>query len=659
MFVIVASATCILLVVILIAISRGKRPVPASQRTLYASPGRGAGGSITRSISAQNMRPPIRQGLNTKAAAKATFTSTRYEAAKPANSKSLTDRKVKPVIFPPMLVSTEAPAESASFAVAAPHSANPVEATVVPALPPMIEGAVSSPLTDDSATHVCAVPAQEAAEIKEAAPSLAHEASVAETSALPDHQTSEIVERTSIPTTVDGPVSSVTFSAPVQAAAEAVQIPHFLVIEDGASNLTETTPQEAAESEVSQGLIVAGAAEEPRLPSLLAFYGLNQQPFDVTPDPAYLYRSRVHREAYTALSQGIENLRGFMTLIAEPGLGKTTLLHKLMEELQGSARVVFLFQTQCTSSDLLRYLLSELGVEYAGLDTVAMHRKLNELLFQEMLHGRRFVLIVDEAQNLDDSVLETIRLLSDFETTHSKLIQIVLAGQPQLVDTLTRPGLAQLRQRISVLAGLEPLGATETAEYVEHRMRAAGWVGEPIFTRDALALIAERSEGVPRCINNLCFHAMLLGYLHKQDVIDSEIVERVASKMDMELLVRHPQPKAADDQPAIAPYPNNGSSQLARLLVNALAHENQAGPETPSKPKSKPVLSLNGKLTEKLTSQSWGKKNEFRIQVSLERDYSPALPIADHYYCCSFYVSEEQATSLRAGKPIRIKFEQD
>jgi hypothetical protein len=152
---------------------------------------------------------------------------------------------------------------------------------------------------------------------------------------------------------------------------------------------------------------------------------------------------------------------------------------------------------------------------------------------------------------------------------------------------------------------------------------------------------------------------MLLGYLHKQDVIDSEIVERVASKMDLELLVRHPQPKAADDQPAIAPYPNNGSSQLARLLVNALAHENQAGPETPSKPKSKPVLSLNGKLTEKLTSQSWGKTNEFRIQVSLERDYSPALPIADHYYCCSFYVSEEQATSLRAGKPIRIKFEQD
>jgi general secretion pathway protein A len=197
---------------------------------------------------------------------------------------------------------------------------------------------------------------------------------------------------------------------------------------------------------------------------------------------------------------------------------------------------VFLFQTQCNSSELLRYLLSELGVEYDATDVVAMHRTLNEVLLQEMLQGRRFVLIVDEAQNLQDSVLETIRLLSNFETTHSKLIQIILAGQPQLVHTLMRPSLAQLRQRIAMVANLEPLGTTEVAEYVEHRLGTAGSSGKPVFTHDALKLIAERTEGIPRSINNLCFNALLLGYSMRQEIIDFEIVERVARELALELL---------------------------------------------------------------------------------------------------------------------------
>jgi general secretion pathway protein A len=212
-----------------------------------------------------------------------------------------------------------------------------------------------------------------------------------------------------------------------------------------------------------------------------------------------------------------------------------------MEELSASARVVFLFQTQCNSSELLRHLLTELGLEHDGTDVVAMYKVLNQALFEEMLQGRRFVLIVDEAQNLQDSVLETIRLLSNYETTHSKLIQIVLAGQPQLVETLMRPGLVQLRQRIAVVANLEPLDASETAEYIEHRLRAAGSNDMPIFTRDAMALIAERSQGIPRTINNICFNAMLAGYMNRQLMIDAEIVKRVASKLDLELLVRRPQ----------------------------------------------------------------------------------------------------------------------
>jgi type II secretory pathway predicted ATPase ExeA len=326
--------------------------------------------------------------------------------------------------------------------------------------------------------------------------------------------------------------------------------------------------------------------------------------------------------------------------------------------LSDSARVVFLFQTQCNSSELLRQLLTELGVEHDGTDVVAMHKVLNQALFEEMLQGRRFVLIVDEAQNLQDSVLETIRLLSNYETTHSKLIQIVLAGQPQLVETLLRPGLVQLRQRIAVVANLEPLDASETAEYIEHRLRAAGSNDMPIFTRDAMALIAEHSQGIPRSINNICFNAMLAGYMNRQLMIDAEIVRRVGSKLDLELLVRRPLKESVSASPAPA---SSELSQLASLMSSALAAKNQPEVVTASgnNDETKSTLALAGRLNEKVTSQSGSNKNEFQIEVSLETDRLRGLPIADHYYCRSFDVSEEQAKSLQPGKAVRVRCEQD
>src|SRR5260370_5647485 len=141
----------------------------------------------------------------------------------------------------------------------------------------------------------------------------------------------------------------------------------------------------------------------------------------------------------------------------------------------------------------------------------AMHKKLNDVLFSEMLAGRRFVLIVDEAQDLEGPVLETIRLLSDFETPHAKLLEIVIAGQPQLAEKLAQRGLSQLRQRIGILRHLEPLSVVEIACYIEHRLKVAGYSGGPLFAPDALALIAEQSQGIPREINNICFNALLLG----------------------------------------------------------------------------------------------------------------------------------------------------
>src|SRR5713226_7815757 len=202
----------------------------------------------------------------------------------------------------------------------------------------------------------------------------------------------------------------------------------------------------------------------------LESFGLREEPFGVTPDPRFLYLSDSHRETLRLLASGLERNRGFLALVAEPGMGKTTLAYKLLDELGDSTRSLFLLQTQCESRELVRYLLSGLGADGRDGDIVAMHEKLNEILARESLAGRRFVLVIDEAQNLSDAVLETVRLLSDFETPHAKLIQIVLVGQPQLARKLSNPELTQLRQRLAVVAQLGPLSSAETLQYVHHRL---------------------------------------------------------------------------------------------------------------------------------------------------------------------------------------------
>lgn len=265
---------------------------------------------------------------------------------------------------------------------------------------------------------------------------------------------------------------------------------------------------------------------------ILDFYQLREQPFGVTPDPAYLYPSRTHCEALDSLTEAILSDRGFMALIAEPGMGKTTLLNQVLDGLRDTARAVFLFQTQCNSREFFQYLMSEIGVDSTGMGLVAMHNKLNGILFAEMLAGRRFVLIVDEAQNLDEPVLETIRLLSNFETPHSKLMQIVLAGQPQLGEKLEQKQLAQLLQRITVMKHLEPLSQKETAGYVRHRLKVAGRGDEALFEPEALALIAERSRGIPRNINMICYRSLLEGYAEGCQTLSSAIVEKAAGRLE-------------------------------------------------------------------------------------------------------------------------------
>ncbi len=263
----------------------------------------------------------------------------------------------------------------------------------------------------------------------------------------------------------------------------------------------------------------------------LEFYKLRQQPFGVTPDPAYLYPSQTHCRALDALTEGIMSGRGFLTLIADPGMGKTTLLYQVLDALRDKAKTAFLFQTQCTSREFFQYLLSELRVDSTGMGLVQMHNKLNDMLFSELMKGKRFVLIVDEAQNLDDSVLETIRLLSNFETSNTKLLQIVLAGQPQLGTKLGQPQLAQLEQRIAVVQRLEAFPPEETAGYIRHRLKVSGHSTGDLFEPEALALIAERSQGIPRNINRICYQALLEAHGEGRATVSAEIVERADRKL--------------------------------------------------------------------------------------------------------------------------------
>jgi general secretion pathway protein A len=263
-------------------------------------------------------------------------------------------------------------------------------------------------------------------------------------------------------------------------------------------------------------------------------YGILENPFGVTPNPRYLYQSKTHAEARSSLIIGIECGVGFQALIAPPGMGKTTLLFSVLDLFKDVARTAFLFQIHGDSKDLLRYLALELGGEANDSDVVRTQDTINQLLRRERRAGRRTLIIIDEAQSLDASVLETIRLLSNFESPTEKLAHIILAGQPQLAQRLADPGLAQLFQRISIRSTLTPFGLEDTKNYIEHRLKVAGYQGPALFMPEAVKFIWERSRGIPREINTLCFNALLLATAVEQKQIDSNILHEVAADLGLD-----------------------------------------------------------------------------------------------------------------------------
>lgn len=311
----------------------------------------------------------------------------------------------------------------------------------------------------------------------------------------------------------------------------------------------------------------------------LKFFGLTEQPFGVTPDPRFLYLSTAHREALASLYYGIEANRGFLGLIAQPGMGKTTLLFHLLEKFRTSAHTAFVFQTQCTSREFLRFLLAELGSDGDIQDFVRLHEEFNRRLLQEARAGKRMIVVIDEAQNLAPEVLETVRLLSDFETPRAKLMHIILSGQPQLADKLASPGLAQLRQRVSILHGLEPLTFSEIKNYVEHRLKIAGYAGAPLFTPEAYQMIAEFTKGIPRNVNNFCFNALSLACALQKKMVDADVVREVIADLDISKLTSTAELESPGFEPFSPPTPEmpaatvgNGSKGEILTPADAVAY---------------------------------------------------------------------------------------
>ena len=264
-------------------------------------------------------------------------------------------------------------------------------------------------------------------------------------------------------------------------------------------------------------------------------FGFRQAPFNITPDPAFLYLSASHREGLAQLSYGIRARKGFVVLTGEVGTGKTTLIHALLNDLNGSCQTALIFSTIVSPGDLLRSVCEEFGLIEPKRPLQEIHDylvSLNEFLLESYRKGENCALIIDESQNLSAEVLESIRLLSNFETSKDKLLQILLVGQPELAVRLNSPELRQLKQRVMLRHHLRTLSLKECCEYVSHRLKVAG--GElSIFTADALESIYSYSGGIPRIVNVLCDNALLTGYALGSKEIDTEILREVAEDLSI------------------------------------------------------------------------------------------------------------------------------
>lgn len=263
------------------------------------------------------------------------------------------------------------------------------------------------------------------------------------------------------------------------------------------------------------------------------FYGLRKAPFHVTPDPEFLFLSPTYKEALASIVYGVERRKGFVVIVGEVGLGKTTTLRSYLERVDKKRlRIIYIFNPNVRFSTLLDAIEQAAGLDVRPEDDVAVRvHRLHEVLIEEYRQGRNVVLVVDEAQNMPAETLENLRLLSNLETSKDKLIQIALIGPPELERLLDRHELRQLKQRIAIRSTLAPLSATESLGYIRHRLRKAGSVDTRLFTKGALRRIVKHAKGIPRILNILCDNALITGLGYQKKPVTAAIVREVIADL--------------------------------------------------------------------------------------------------------------------------------
>jgi len=260
----------------------------------------------------------------------------------------------------------------------------------------------------------------------------------------------------------------------------------------------------------------------------LKHYQLDHLPFRNTPDPRFFLETPKHNEALANLIYAIEQRRGFVLLTGEIGSGKTLITHLLLQHIEDHAKVALIRNTHLNSTQLIRLICDEFSVQVPeGADKATMLLSFNQFLIQQLAEDQLVVILIDEAQNLSDKVMEELRMLSNLETSSDKLVQIVLVGQPELRDKVSQPHLEQLRQRIALSYHLEPLGYDEVVQYIEHRLKIAGASHKVVFTKEAINKIYRYSKGTPRVINGLCDNALLFGFTGTTHIIDEPLIDKV------------------------------------------------------------------------------------------------------------------------------------
>ncbi len=258
------------------------------------------------------------------------------------------------------------------------------------------------------------------------------------------------------------------------------------------------------------------------------YFGFTEAPFSLTPDPRFSYTNALYQEAFATLRYGIEARKGFIVITGEAGTGKTTLLRRLMQSFGRHVQTAYIYNPHVTLTELLRLILSDLGLASRTDDRLAMIAQLNEYLIKQLKHRNIVTLLVDEAQELSIEMLEEIRLLSNLETDTQKLLQIVLMGQPELERKLDEPELRQLKQRVALRCRLDPLPSNEVGEYISARLKAVGYSRKDLFHASAVEKIAVHSRGIPRIINIICDNALLIAFAASKKTVSAATIDEVA-----------------------------------------------------------------------------------------------------------------------------------